>query len=205
MCLCRGEGSCRVVRHLQETYLTVRCQLGWNLDGLRRNSSPSSRANYFDVCKRLWRECGQKTLFGAQMLAVPVLEVRSQASSWGGACRSCHLSAIQPCLSCLKQPPQGDSSSTQTGVTLICLCYGLCFLYVVARSPSIPHLFLHDFTSSTFEHCYTICFLVYSTFGEENSARWASNTRNAAALPSRHHLSRQVNLCPPAQGTQNTL
>jgi hypothetical protein len=156
MCLCGGEGSCRVVRHLQETYLTVRCQLGWNLDGLRRNSSPSSRANYFDVCKRLWtRMWSENTIWGANVGSSspggekPSLEL-------GRACRSCHLSAIQPCLSCLKQPPQGDSSSTQTGVTLICLCYGLCFLYVVARSPSIPHLFLHNFTSSTFEHCCTI-------------------------------------------------
>jgi hypothetical protein len=68
MCLCGGKGSCRVVRHLQETFLTVRCQLGWNLDGLRRNSSPSSRANYFDVCKRLWtRMWSENTIWGANV------------------------------------------------------------------------------------------------------------------------------------------
>ena len=47
--------------------LAVRCQLGWNLDGLRRNSSPSSGANYFDVCKRPWTRRWSETLFGAQM------------------------------------------------------------------------------------------------------------------------------------------
>ena len=48
------------------------------VDGLRRNSSPSSRANNFDLCERPWtRAWSENTILSANGLAVPVLELRS--------------------------------------------------------------------------------------------------------------------------------
>jgi len=93
MCLCGGEGSCRVVRHLQFAASWAGIWMACVATAHRVRGPIIST-----YARDHGREGGQKHYLGRKCLAVPVLELRSHASSWGGGFRSCRQSALSQLL-----------------------------------------------------------------------------------------------------------